>query len=172
MLPLLVKVLSLSGLKRDWPLFSEEEVRMHNTRRSLWIVSGNSVYDVTAVLTVHPGGEAAMLRRGGGAKDCEADYTFHSRYARREWDARKVGEVTPEVAARLFPSRFTDLATEERAAGRRQSTASATAGISRTHATFHEDSCTQTVETFASTTVTPDQAYKRGDYDFYLQPVH
>lgn len=172
MMPLLEKVLSLSGLKKEWQLFSEEEVRMHNTRRSLWVVAGNSVYDVTAVLTVHPGGEAAMLRRGGGAKDCEADYAFHSRYARREWDARKIGEVTPEVAAKLFPSRFADQVTGGRAEACRQGTVSTTAGISRTHAGFHEESRTRTVETYASTTMTPDQPYKQEDYELYLQRVH
>lgn len=171
MIPLLVKVLSFSGLKKDWPLFSEEEVRMHSSRRSLWIVSGNSVYDVTAVLTSHPGGEAAMLRRGGGAKDCEADYAFHSRYARREWDARKIGEVTPEVATRLFPSRLTEESAEGRVGAPRQRS-TCVAGISRTHAAFHEESRTRTVDTYASTTLTPGQAYRRAEYEPCLQQVH
>lgn len=172
MLPLLVKVLSLGGLKKDWPVFSEEEVRVHNTRRSLWIVSGNSVYDVTEVLTSHPGGEAAMLRRGGGSKDCEADYAFHSRYARREWDARKVGEVTPEVAARLFPSRCQEKTDDGRVGTPCHISASTVTGITRTHPTFHEESRTRTLDMYASTTVTPDQAYRRAEYDRYLQQVH
>lgn len=172
MFPMLIKVLSLGGLKKDWPLFSEEEVRMHNTRRSLWIVSGNSVYDVTAVLTSHPGGETAMLRRGGGSKDCEADYAFHSRYARREWDARKVGEVTPEVAAKLFPSRSADHPAEGRAGTSCHVSASTAAGFPRTHAALHEESRTRTVDTYTSTTVTPDQAYRRAEYDRFAQQVH
>ncbi|KPI89813.1 hypothetical protein ABL78_1076 [Leptomonas seymouri] len=171
MFPLLDKVLSLSGFTKNWPLFSEEEVRVHNSRRSLWIVSGNSVYDVTAVLTSHPGGEAAMLRRGGGAKDCEADYTFHSRYARREWDARKVGEVTPVVAAKLFPSRHAVQATDGRVEGSHQGSASTVAGSSLAHVAFHEESHTRTVDTYASTTVTPDQAYRGAEYDLCLQQV-
>ncbi|KPA80421.1 hypothetical protein ABB37_04658 [Leptomonas pyrrhocoris] len=172
MLQLLVKVLSLSGLRKDWPLFSEDEVRVHNSRRSLWIVSGNSVYDVTAVLTTHPGGEAAILRRGGGAKDCNADYAFHSFYARREWDARKVGEVTPEAAAKLFPSRQGELSTEGRAQEFHQGSASTVAAISHTRVAFHEESHTRTVDTYASTTVTPDQAYRRAEYELCLQQVH
>ncbi|KAK7195483.1 Cytochrome b5-like Heme/Steroid binding domain containing protein [Novymonas esmeraldas] len=164
--------LVLSGLKRRWPLLTEEEIRMHNTRRSLWIVSGNSVYDVTGVLGSHPGGEAAILRRGGGSKNCEADYTFHSRYARREWDDRKVGEITPEVALKLFPSRNP---TQE--AGTRCATAGAagtpppTVGVSRSHMNTREESHTRTVDTYTSTTATPDQQYRHPDRGPYPQPV-
>lgn len=166
-------LLILSGLKKRWPVLSEEEVRLHNTRRSLWIVSGNSVYDVTGVLGSHPGGEAAILRRGGGTRNCESDYAFHSRYARREWDDRKVGEITPEVALRLFPPR--NPASEVSA----QLCTSAVAGLPRapapgvscTHIRGREESHTRTVDTYASTTVTPDQQYRRSDCGAYPQPV-
>lgn len=84
---------SLGGLKRRWPQVTEEEVRRHNTRSSLWIISGGSVYDVTDILYSHPGGDLALLRRGGSGKDCASDFEFHSRHARSQWEARKVGEV-------------------------------------------------------------------------------
>ncbi|KAG5473466.1 hypothetical protein LSCM4_03534 [Leishmania orientalis] len=156
-------LLVLSGLKKRWPVLSEEEIRMHNTRRSLWIVSGNSVYDVTGILGSHPGGEAAILRRGGGSKNCEADYRLHSRYARRQWDDRKVGEITAEVALRLFPPR-----TVTHEANTRSVTAypegSSPVGITRAHINSGEESHTRTVDTYASTTTTPDQQYCR--YEF------
>ncbi|CAJ1030784.1 putative Cytochrome b5-like Heme/Steroid binding domain containing protein [Leishmania utingensis] len=167
---MLKDLLLLSGLKKRWPVISEEEIRMHNTRRSLWIVSGNSVYDVTGLLGSHPGGEAAILRRGGGSKNCEADYAFHSRYARREWDNRKVGEITSEVAMRLFPPR-----TGTHEANMRSATECAAGpppvGISRTHINSGEESHTRTVDTYASTTVSPDQQYHRYDYASCRQRV-
>ncbi|KAG5490467.1 hypothetical protein JKF63_00587 [Porcisia hertigi] len=149
-------LLCLSGLKKRWPVLSEEEIRIHNTRRSLWIVSGGSVYDVTGMLGSHPGGEAAILRRGGGSKDCEVDYKFHSRYARREWDSRKVGEITPEVALRLFPPRAMVPESSTRpliASG----AGSPPVGISRAHMKSREESHTRTVSAYTSTTLTPDE---------------
>ncbi|GET90352.1 hypothetical protein, conserved [Leishmania tarentolae] len=163
-------LLVLSGFKKRWPILSEEEIRMHNTRRSLWIVSGNSVYDVTGVLGSHPGGEAAILRRGGGSKNCEADYIFHSRYARREWDNRKVGEITPEVALRLFPPR-TGTHEENTRSATACAAGSPPVGISRAHINNSEESHTRTVDTYASTTETPDQQYSCSDFSPCLQRV-
>lgn len=160
---MLSDLLFLSGFRKRWPIIGEEEIRMHNTRRSLWIVSGNSVYDVTGVLGSHPGGEAAILRRGGGSKNCEADYTFHSHYARQEWDNRKIGEITPEVALRLFPPRTG--AHEENTRSVTACTAgSPPVGISQAHMNSGEESHTRTVDTYASTTATPDQQYRRTNF--------
>lgn len=95
-------ILRFCGLEKSWPQITAEEVRHHCHHKSLWIVSGNSVYNVTDVIQDHPGGEGALLRRGGGMKDCAEDYGFHSRYARREWELFKIGEISHEERMRLF----------------------------------------------------------------------
>lgn len=91
-------LLQLAGLAHRWPEISEEEVAAHCTPQSLWIVAGKSVYDVTGILHTHPGGPSALLRRGGGVRDCSEDFMFHSRQGRKEIDALKIGELAPSSA--------------------------------------------------------------------------
>nr|CCC89786.1 unnamed protein product [Trypanosoma congolense IL3000] len=86
-------LLSLVGLSREWPQYTLDDVRKHNDRHSLWIVAGNSVYDVTSIVDSHPGGANALLQRGGGVKDCVIDFGYHSRSAQSLWASLKVGEV-------------------------------------------------------------------------------
>ncbi|CBH10030.1 cytochrome b5, putative [Trypanosoma brucei gambiense DAL972] len=86
-------LLSLLGLLKEWPQYTLDDVRKHNDRHSLWIVAGNSVYDVTSILDSHPGGANALLQRGGGVKDCTNDFGYHSRAAQAVWASLKVGEV-------------------------------------------------------------------------------
>lgn len=81
---------------------SVEEVLKHNTVESLWIVSNNSVYDVTDMLSSHPGGQIAMIERGGGKKNCEKDFSFHSEYAKNLWKSHKIGEISEEGKNILF----------------------------------------------------------------------
>lgn len=87
--------LQLTGLVRKWPTLTREEVAKHNTADSLWILIDRSVYDITSVLDHHPGGRGALLRRGGGVKDCAEDLMFHSRATRRETEKYKIGELSP-----------------------------------------------------------------------------
>ncbi|KAG8346681.1 Cytochrome b5 like Heme Steroid binding domain [Trypanosoma vivax] len=90
---MLDSILSFFGLAKKWPEFSLDDVRQHNNRSSLWIVAGNSIYDATSILDSHPGGASALLRRGGGVKDCTEDFYYHSRATRRIWGSLKVGEL-------------------------------------------------------------------------------
>ncbi|ORC90149.1 cytochrome b5 [Trypanosoma theileri] len=89
------------GFGRKWPTFTLDEVREHNDSSSLWIVAGNSVYDVTSIMNSHPGGANALLRRGGGVKDCTEDYYYHSCATRRTWELYKIGELAPGESRRL-----------------------------------------------------------------------
>ena len=41
--------------------FTIEEVSKHSSKDDAWIVLDNNVYDVTSVLSWHPGGAAAIL---------------------------------------------------------------------------------------------------------------
>lgn len=92
---MLHSLMRLMGLRKEWPLYTLDDVREHNNRFSVWLVKGNSVYDVTSILDSHPGGANALLRRSGGVKDCTEDYHFHSRAARRTWASFKIGELAP-----------------------------------------------------------------------------
>jgi hypothetical protein len=89
------QLLQLTGLVQKWPTITREEVAKHSTADSLWIVVGDSVYDITSVVDRHPGGKGALLKRGGGVKDCTEDLMFHSRATRREAQKYKIGELSP-----------------------------------------------------------------------------
>ncbi len=47
------------------PEFTLEEVAKHNTKKDVWIVYKNKVYDVTNFLEQHPGGEEVLLDLAG-----------------------------------------------------------------------------------------------------------
>ncbi|XP_029991568.1 fatty acid 2-hydroxylase [Sphaeramia orbicularis] len=75
--------------------FSETEVARHCTKESCWVLLGTRVYDVTAFLRMHPGGEALILRRS--AKDLSPDMEGpphrHSENARRWMEQYYIGEL-------------------------------------------------------------------------------
>ncbi|KAG5490466.1 hypothetical protein JKF63_00586 [Porcisia hertigi] len=101
---MLTQLLQLAGLAQKWPVFTREEVGMHSTSESLWIIVGNSVLDITSLLEHHPGGKGALLKRGGGVKDCTEDLMFHGRAARREAQKYKIGELSPYDLQKAPPS--------------------------------------------------------------------
>lgn len=77
-----------------WRQITAEEVWKHNELNSIWIVGNNSVYDVTNLVAIHPGGSVAMVQCGGGRKDCTVDFFFHSSGARSLWNQYKIGEIS------------------------------------------------------------------------------
>ncbi|XP_028813229.1 fatty acid 2-hydroxylase [Denticeps clupeoides] len=80
--------------------FSRAEVAQHATKQSCWVLLGSRVYDVTAFLRMHPGGEALILRRSG--EDISAELQGpphrHSDNARRWMEQYYIGEVEREDA--------------------------------------------------------------------------
>jgi cytochrome b involved in lipid metabolism len=72
--------------------FTMCEVRRHNTTGSAWLLCGDTVYDVTSYLELHPGGKRSILRRCGGA-DCSSDMSFHSKGAQRQWKKYAIGKL-------------------------------------------------------------------------------
>ncbi|CAD2213349.1 cytochrome b5 [Angomonas deanei] len=96
-------LLQLAGLAHNWPTFSREEIAKHDTPRSLWIVAGHSVYDVTPLLGSHVGGDTALLKRGGGVRDCTEDFNFHGLAARGEVSSYKIGEICPADRHKPYP---------------------------------------------------------------------
>lgn len=77
------------------PSFTLCQVRKHCTEKSVWIVAGKDVYDVTAYIDRHPGGRQCIMRKAGGARDCSDDFQFHSKAGRRMFAKFKVGTLVP-----------------------------------------------------------------------------
>ena len=68
------------------------EVRRRKLTGACWIVSKGSVYDVTGALEDHPGGKRSVLRNAGG-RDCEEDFFFHSKAAKKQWRQYRIGSL-------------------------------------------------------------------------------
>lgn len=68
------------------------EVRRRRVTGACWVVSRGTVYDVTDALPDHPGGKSSILRNAGG-RDCEEDFLFHSKPARKLWRQYRVGNL-------------------------------------------------------------------------------
>jgi cytochrome b involved in lipid metabolism len=58
--------------EKRFKIYTTAEVKAHNSLKELWLVVQHReskewrVYDVTDFVDDHPGGEAALLRNGGG----------------------------------------------------------------------------------------------------------
>lgn len=67
----------------------------HCTKESCWVLLGTRVYDVTAFLRMHPGGEALILRRSGKdvSREMEGPPHRHSENARRWMEQYYIGEL-------------------------------------------------------------------------------
>ncbi|KAK2606481.1 hypothetical protein QQS21_003174 [Conoideocrella luteorostrata] len=54
-----------TAITPNFPLVSRSDLALHNSPTDLWIAVGSYVYDVTAILRFHPGGEKVLLARAG-----------------------------------------------------------------------------------------------------------
>ncbi|KAG7473192.1 hypothetical protein MATL_G00093160 [Megalops atlanticus] len=79
-------------------LLSRRELALHRARGSCWVLLGRRVYDVTAFLRLHPGGEAPLLRGAGGdvARGLDGPPHRHSENARRWLEQYYVGDLNPD----------------------------------------------------------------------------
>lgn len=63
----------VNAKKREYGEFTKEQVAAHNTRDDLWIVlkqdGVSKVYDVTAYVDEHPGGDAILTNAGDDSTD-------------------------------------------------------------------------------------------------------
>ncbi|XP_062276492.1 fatty acid 2-hydroxylase-like [Scomber scombrus] len=75
--------------------FTEREVARHCTKESCWVLLGTRVYDVTAFLRMHPGGEALILRKSGKdvSQEMEGPPHRHSENARRWMEQYYIGDL-------------------------------------------------------------------------------
>jgi cytochrome b involved in lipid metabolism len=71
------------------------QVRRHNHAESCWLVAGDTIYDATNYVAIHPGGTDSILRKAGGATDCTRDMQFHSKASKQMWKKYKVGQLRP-----------------------------------------------------------------------------
>lgn len=74
-------------------MYSFEEVRKHNVRKDCWLIIAGKVYDVTAFMEEHPGGDEVLLACTG--KDATADFVDigHSDSAKEMMPQYCIGEV-------------------------------------------------------------------------------
>jgi len=77
------------GRAERW--YTAEEVAHHRLPTDLWLIAHNKVYDVTRWVEMHPGGAAALLRRGG--LDATRDFDFHTKRAREMWEKTFIGKL-------------------------------------------------------------------------------
>ncbi|KAF4138249.1 Cytochrome b5-like Heme/Steroid binding domain [Phytophthora infestans] len=68
------------------------EVKLHRTLESCWLVCSGQVYDITGIVTAHPGGVRSILRKAGGA-DCARDMKFHTKNARKMMEKCFIGKL-------------------------------------------------------------------------------
>jgi len=69
------------------------EVSKNNTNKSTWLVIHNNVYDVTAFLNEHPGGEEVLIEQAGKDATEHFEDVGHSTDAREMMKKFKIGEL-------------------------------------------------------------------------------
>ncbi|KZT22954.1 molybdopterin binding oxidoreductase [Neolentinus lepideus HHB14362 ss-1] len=89
--------------------FTIEEVAKHASKDDCWIVINNKVYDVTSVLSWHPGGANAILPHAG---KCHTETTLeyssiHDDYANQKRDECYIGTLTKK-GIELMKGRLSD----------------------------------------------------------------
>ncbi|KAI0746771.1 hypothetical protein C8Q80DRAFT_795793 [Daedaleopsis nitida] len=80
------------------PTFSLAEIAKHNKMDDAWIILDNKVYDVTSVLSWHPGGAKSILMYAGKATvDVTNEYrAIHDNYAHTRRDECFIGNLSEE----------------------------------------------------------------------------
>ncbi|KAG7197851.1 hypothetical protein KM043_001663 [Ampulex compressa] len=77
-------------------LYTRAEVAQHNDSTDTWIIIHNKVYNVTAFLNEHPGGEEVLLEQGGKDGTEPFENIGHSSDARQMMEPYKIGELVEE----------------------------------------------------------------------------
>ncbi|KAK4979657.1 hypothetical protein LTR28_003387 [Elasticomyces elasticus] len=80
--------------------FTRQEIESHNSKDDAWLVIGNNVYDVTSVLSWHPGGSATILANAGklSLELTSSFESIHDDYAHKKLQECVIGRVTGKAA--------------------------------------------------------------------------
>ncbi|KAB1206777.1 Cytochrome b5 isoform B [Morella rubra] len=80
-------------------LYTMQEASEHNTKEDCWVVIDGKVYDVTAYLDEHPGGDDVVIAATG--KDATDDFedAGHSKSAKELMETFCIGELDTSAPA-------------------------------------------------------------------------
>lgn len=85
-------------------LYNLAEVAAHNTNKSAWLVIHNKVFDLTAFLNEHPGGEEVLIEHAGKDATEAFEDVGHSSDAREMMAKFKIGEII-EAERKVVPEK-------------------------------------------------------------------
>ncbi|KAK5105645.1 hypothetical protein LTR62_002637 [Meristemomyces frigidus] len=80
--------------------FTRQEIEAHNSKDDAWLVVDNNVYDVTSVLSWHPGGNATILANAGklSLELTSSFESIHDDYPHKKLQDCVIGRVTGKAA--------------------------------------------------------------------------
>ncbi|XP_028812611.1 cytochrome b5 type B [Denticeps clupeoides] len=73
--------------------YTRDEIQSHNLSKDTWLIIHDKVYDVTAFLEEHPGGEEVLLEQAGGDATESFEDVGHSTDAREMLAQYYIGEL-------------------------------------------------------------------------------
>jgi cytochrome b involved in lipid metabolism len=97
----LLKDLSSNTLLKDSSSnYTNADVAVHNTSSDCWIILDGYVYDVTAFIEHHPGGDLVFIKKAG--QDVSKDFAAvgHSSSHKRALKQYMIGHCRSQVAAK------------------------------------------------------------------------
>ena len=77
---------------RSEACYTPEQVSLHNSADSCWIIIEDGVYDVTSFLSRHPGGVGTLLS-AGGADATDVFFNYHSESVQKRISAFRIGRA-------------------------------------------------------------------------------
>lgn len=86
-------------------IFTFEEVSQHNTKEDAWIIYGDRVFDVTAYLDEHPGGEEVIIDCLGDDATEAFDDIGHSEDAQKTLEELLIGKLEGGIKPKASSSK-------------------------------------------------------------------
>ncbi|KMZ75304.1 Cytochrome b5 [Zostera marina] len=83
----------MAGMAAEGKIYSFDEVAQHNLPKDCWLIMNGKVYDVTAFMDDHPGGDEVLLAATGKDATSDFDDIGHSNSAKEMVDKYYLGEI-------------------------------------------------------------------------------